>query len=167
MRKTGAGNVFDGVLRDRLMPLPSSAVSTTVRLPLELVSYLGGMVAGGDAKDKTDAVIRCIRRHQETQPGVDEPLRLEAGQAELAQLLAGLAGQLQDMRDDIVLAGSKTSDGIAGVQQNLQVLLAMRLYGAEPTPPTGGAGGGSMSPALPVTLMSGKEPAASPWRPKP
>lgn len=167
MRKTATGSQADAVLRERVEPLASATVSTTVRLPVELTDYVAELVATGQAKDKTDAVIRCIRRHQETQAGMSDLGRLEAGQADLAEQLEGLVGQLQGLRDDLVLVGSQTSGGLEGMQQTLAGLLTARLYGGDDEALE--EGGGSMSPDLPVTLMAAKapSPAPAPRRPRP
>lgn len=160
MRKTASRAEAGAVLRERVDPLASASVSTTVRLPVELAEYLGELVASGQARDKTDAVVRCIRRHQETQTGVSDLGRLEAGQAELMARLGEVTDQLQGLRDDLVLVGSRSGDGLAGLQRSIAALLAAGLYGDPGGVVEAGSGGGA-APTLPVTLMSQAAPASS------
>lgn len=164
MRKTASGDQVDAVLRERVEPLAAASVSTTVRLPVELANYVTEMVASGEARDKTDAIARCIRRHKEAQAGVSGVGRLEVGQAELSARLDDVAHQLQGLRDDLVMVGSRSSDGLAGLQQALVGLLAARLYGSDEQ--VGADGGGSMGTALPVKLMAHSAAATSTRRPK-
>lgn len=161
MRMTASRAEAGAVLRQRVDPLAAASVSTTVRLPVELAQYLGELVASGQARDKTDAVVRCIRRHQETQAGASDLGRLAAGQAELMARLGEVTDQLQGMRDDLVLVGSRSGDGLAGLQRSIAALLAAGLYGD----PDGGVetgSSGAVAPTLPVTLMSQATPASSP-----
>ena len=156
MSKTVSRPEASAVLRERVEPLAAASVSTTVRLPVELAEYIVQMVASGQARDKTDAIVRCIRRHQQTQAGVSHLGRLEAGQAELMNRLGEVTDQLQGMRDDLLLVSSRSSDGLAGLQQSIAALLAAGLYGqveSSPANPAGGTSGGPAA-ALPVKLMS-------------
>jgi hypothetical protein len=81
MRKAASGEQADAALHERVQPLASPTVSTTVRLPVELSEYLASLIESGQARDKTDAITRCIRRHQDTQAGVSDLGRVEAGQS--------------------------------------------------------------------------------------
>ncbi|WP_423600926.1 hypothetical protein [Roseateles sp. MS654] len=141
-------------------PLAAPSVSTTVRLPVELAEYLGRLVASGQARDKTDAVVRCIRRHQVTQAGVSDLGRLEAGQADLMARLGEVTDQLQGMRDDLVMVSSRSGDGLAGLQQSIAALLSAGLYAqAESGPPeAAGETGGGPAVLLPVKLMDAPAP---------
>jgi Arc/MetJ-type ribon-helix-helix transcriptional regulator len=164
MRKTTSGGQAGAVLHERVQPLASPTVSTTVRLPVELAEYLASLVESGQARDKTDAITRCIRRHQETQAGVSDLGRVEAGQADLASRLDDVASQLQGLRDDLVLASSQTRGGLVNAQQTLAGLFAARLYDA-PEEQGQAGGGGSLppvAPTLPVTLMSTRAAAPAP-----
>lgn len=162
MRKTSNKAQVGGGLRARVDPLAAASVSTTVRLPVPLAHYLAEMVSSGEAKDKTDAVVRCIRRHQETQAGVSDLGRLEAGQAELMARLGDVTDQLQGMRDDLVLVGSRSGDGLASLQQSIAALLSAGLYGDPGGGQETGSGGGPSAPTLPVMLMSQASPASTP-----
>lgn len=161
MRKAQAVEVADGILRERLEPLPSTTVSTTVRLPVDVAAYLGQLIENGQARDRTDAIVRCIRRHQETQSGTADLTRIEAAQRATADQVAGLTTMLQAVQDEVSLSGTRAAGGIEELLRNVQMLMALRLYGdGEQQSSTGSSGG--QNPLLPVTLMPTHTPASPP-----
>ncbi|WP_292452026.1 hypothetical protein [Methylibium sp.] len=161
MRKTTAVAHVGGMIKERLAPLPAASVSVTLRLPPELVSYVDQLVSSDQARDRTEAIKGCIRRHQQAEPGLVRVQCIELTQRELTAEVAGLVSTVSNLSDDVVLLGEKSMQHLDAMRSELRLLIAVGLYGREGEEEQGLAGGGHRSTVPAVALTSRPAPPAS------
>lgn len=154
MRKTTAAAHVGGVIKERLAPLPAASVSVTLRLPPELVSYVDQLVSSDQARDRTEAIKACIRRHREAEPGVVRIQGIELTQRDLAAEVADLVSTVSNLSDDVVLLGEKSMQRLDAMGSELRILIAVGLYGREVEEEQGLGGAGHRAPVPPMALAA-------------
>ena len=154
MRKTTASAKVGGVIKERLAPLPAASVSVTLRLPPELVSYVDQLVISEQARDRTEAIKACIRRHQVAEPGVVRIQGIELAQRDLAGEVADLVSTVSNLSDDVLLLGEKSMQRLDAMGSELRLLIAVGLYGREGEDEQGLGGAGHRAPVPSKTLAA-------------
>lgn len=134
MRKTEKHGKVSKVVREPNAPLLPASASVTFRLPPDLVEYLAQMVDTRIAKDRTDALIGCIRRHRESKAGVNALHGIQNQQEDLAEKVAGLSTLVGSLSDDVVLLADRYVSTLDALQRDVKLLIGLQVYGAEATP---------------------------------
>lgn len=129
MRKTTGLTETSEIIKSGLLSLPPVSTSVTVRIPNDLVMYMNALIEDGDAKDKTEALIQCIRRHRETRAGILDLRAMGDAQRDLAAQVQGLSDAIKDLGDDAKTQAVMTQKDFGVIKHNVNVLIQTTLGG--------------------------------------